>query len=331
MLSALLRAGVPLDHSLGLLLRTGAPGWTEASLVEVRRRVREGERVATALADAGVNLPAFVCGMMLVGETSGRLTDAMDVAAREMEVNEHMSAELQQVLLYPVFLLVASIATVATLTLVVLPKFRSLASELGGEIPPLPAALFGLTDAAQRGLPILAVVATGVGMGLAVSHRNGTLVGLLQRSTTRVPVVGPLLRKHRQARFLGSLSALLQAQVPVARAVTAAGVSTGDTEIVGRVAQVRADLLSGSALSAALERRGCISPLALAYVRTGESSGNLPEMLDGAATAERTAVQLRMRRVVGVLEPALIITCGGIVAVIAAALLQTIYAVRPVA
>ena len=126
-----------------------------------------------------------------------------------------------------------------------------------------------------------------------------------------------------------SLSALLESGVPIATAMGYAARATGDAELEARLTDARGRIMSGQALSQALETTNAASQTTVRLVRAGEESGRLPSMLSHAARIEQKRVDQIVKTGVRMLEPMLLLTFASVVAFVAAALLQAIYSVRP--
>jgi type II secretory pathway component PulF len=144
-----------------------------------------------------------------------------------------------------------------------------------------------------------------------------------------VPIVGDLRLGAAGARLCASLSALLASGVPISTAIRNAASATGDEEIIARLGRARSAVEQGSRLSDALGRHAVTSVFVQRLARAGEESGQLASMLAHAGQLERDRVLRRVRSAVRLLEPSMIVAFGGVVALVAAALLQALYSVRP--
>jgi general secretion pathway protein F len=160
-----------------------------------------------------------------------------------------------------------------------------------------------------------------------------TDAGRLQwhRALLAVPVIGSIRRGAATARMAHSLSALLESGVPIATAMTYSARAADDAELQARLTQARATITAGQTLSRALDLNGAASLTAIRLIRAGEESGRLPSMLAHAARIEQKRVDQIVKTGVRMLEPILLLTFASIVALVAAALLQAIYSVRPTA
>ena len=107
-------------------------------------------------------------------------------------------------------------------------------------------------------------------------------------------------------------------------------VEAGDAALAGRILAAREAVVGGQGVARALEAEQAATPTALKLMRAGEETGRLARMLDHASRIEADRADQLIRAVVRMLEPTLIIVFGGIVALVAGALLQAVYSVRPV-
>jgi general secretion pathway protein F len=146
-----------------------------------------------------------------------------------------------------------------------------------------------------------------------------------------VPLLGAVRRGAAVARMAHSLSALLESGVTIASALVLAGRAMADAELEARLAAARTSVNTGEPFSRALETNAAATPTVVRLARAGEESGRLAAMLGHAARIEQDRADRIVRTAVRLLEPVLLLTFASIVALIAAALLQAIYSVRPVA
>ncbi len=326
-LAALLEAGVPADRALAeaeeLSGRRVSPLFAEA-----RRRVREGTSLSAAL-DAAGGLPPMAIGLLRAGEAHGRIAAATRRLAEELEREAELRARVRAALAYPVFLAVVGTASVGLIVGLVVPRFAGLLSDLGQTLPPATRALIAVSRAvAAHGLLIAGVVAIGAILGArAAATGEGALA--LHRFLLDLPIIGPLRRRLASARACRALAGLLESGVPLLAALDLARGAAGDRAIAERLAQVREAVSQGERLGAALRRHDALAPAALRLATFGERSGRLAELVAQAARLEEAGADRALRALVGLLEPALIVGFGALVAFVAAALLQAVYSVRP--
>jgi general secretion pathway protein F len=327
-LATLLEAGLPLARALAALPDLAPPVWA-AVLPATLARVREGASLARALEASETGLPPVVLGVIQAGESGSGLAPAVARAAELLEESAATRAAIRGALAYPCILAGAGAASVALLVGVVLPRFAAMLADLGQALPPSTRLVLSAASMARH----WALPATGLGgLGVLLWHRwakspEGAQAwhGLL----LRIPLLGSIRLSAATARVAAALAALLESGVPVAPALSAATRAAGDAAIGARCRRARERILEGARPSAACAAEGALTPTTIRLIRAGEESGHLARMLQQAARLEREQASERVKALVRVLEPGLILVFGGLIALVAAALLQAMYSIRP--
>jgi general secretion pathway protein F len=131
------------------------------------------------------------------------------------------------------------------------------------------------------------------------------------------------------ARVAAALAGLLESGVPLASAVIHAARAAGDAAVARRLLSAREQVVAGGRFGAAVEAQRALTPTAVRLVRAGEETGRLAAMLAHAAQLEGARAESIVKGAVRLIEPLLILGFGGLIALVAGALLQAIYSVRP--
>jgi general secretion pathway protein F len=326
-LSALLAAGLPLTKALETT-RDVVGGELAPVLDGVLEEVRGGASLAQALAaHPHVFAPLYV-GVVRAGERSGRLSRMIDRLADEMERQEELRSRIVSASIYPAALVLLGGASVLVLMLLVVPRFGELLLDAGAELPPMTAGLVAVSDVLRAyWLYLLAVIGVSViGVSAYVSSAEGK--GAASRLILGLPIIGRVRRGLLAARFSRLLGVLLEGGAPVVAALTDAAESLADPVAEGEVRRIREEVRAGAALHRSVAA-GNVFPSELArLIAVGEESGRLAEFLGRAADLfERRSVRAT-ERAVTLMEPIVIVVFGGLVALVALALLQAIYGVN---
>jgi general secretion pathway protein F len=325
-LAALVEAGVPLQKALQASARV-ASGLLRDALGRVEARVREGSSLAQALAEERGLCSPVTLGLLRAGERGVGLGAGLAQASAELEARAELEGRLRAALAYPGLLAAVGSVSVAFIVLFVVPRFATLLGDLGQAIPPATRLLVAGSDALRRyglyAIPGL-LVALIAGASLLARHRRAAHEWLLA-----LPLIGPLRHAFATARAARTVGALLGTGTPALAALETARGAAGDEAVAARLAQARDRVAEGAALSTALGETRALSETAVQLATIGEGSGRLPQLLLKAAELEARNAERRLKTLVTVLEPALIIVFAGLVAFVAAALLQAVYALRP--
>ena len=330
---ATLREG---DESMARVLATFAAvaprGWTRDGVRSIHESVREGKSLAAALRTSPFEIPPLVIGMIQAGEAGGLLAESVRRAATVTERTAATRAAIRGALVYPAILATAGALSVMLLIGLVLPRFAAIVAELGQELPSSTRFVLSAGDAIRAGaLPgaIGLMLATIAGRRW-MTRRGDEGRALVHEVLLGIPMVGPLRRSAAAARVTVSIGALLRSGVSLPAALGHASRAAGDAAVGRRLLAARERVIGGERLSSALRATDALTLGSVQLVRAGEATGRLAEMLEQAGKIEGEWTMERVNALVRIIEPALILVFGVIVATIAAALLQAVYSVRPV-
>ncbi len=326
--AALTRAGMPVERAMGAseaLVR----GPLREALDEARRRIREGRGVAEAMSAQGEVFPPVVVGMVRAGERGSQLAEALGSVATQLEGEAALRSQLHSALAYPAMIVVVGLVSVVVMGGVVVPRFAEVLAELGAELPRSTRMLLAASTLLRRfGVPGLIGIALG-SVALASLLRRGDIRCRVHALLLRVPVLGGIRLGFASAHTCRALGAMLATGMPLLSALDSVGDAAGDAEIARRLRLVRESVARGERLTPSLEREHALVPLALQLVGVGENSGDLGRMVGRAGDLAGERTERSLRTLVSLLEPALVIGLGFLVALTAGALLQAVYSVRP--
>ena len=328
MLATLLESGLPMSRALAALGDLAPQSWRGALSV-VKESVREGRSLAQALTSSGLELSPVLLGIIHAGEAGSGLARAVRRAAELAETTAATRRAVRGALAYPLVLATAGLATVALLVTVVVPRFAAILADLGQALPASTRLVLG---AAEWSRTLTLPVVLGVGLlvllwraWVARDGRRQWHAWLLE-----VPIIGRARRSAAASRACASLAALLESGVALPGALVHAARACGDAALGARLLAAREGIARGERMSAAIDREQALTTTTVRLVRAGEETGRLAAMLDHAARIESERTTQMLKTAVRLVEPALILLFGGLVALVAAALMQAVYAVRPV-
>ncbi len=327
-LATLLESGLPVGKALTSMQDLAPASWNNA-LPSVGRAVHEGSPLGAALEQHDLALPPVVIGMIQAGEAGSGLARAVRRAAELMEETASTRAAIRAALIYPAILAVAGSISIAVLVGIVIPRFAAILGDLGKTLPATTRFVLQLSSFSRAAaLPAIAgaLIIAGVWRAWVATPAGAVRWhGMLLRA----PILGGVRRSAASARVCASLSALLDSGVPLSNALGHAAHASGDAAITERLGAARRDIIAGQRPSAAFAEHDALTGVVARLTRAGEETGALANMLAHAGRLESERATRRVRSALQLLEPLLIVSFGGIVGLVAAALLQAIYSVRP--
>ncbi len=326
--AALLPAGMPLARALAAGT-TASPERVRPSLEAIRTKVERGEELAGVLAEHPRLFSSLYVGIVRAGEKSGSLDTAFERLAAHLEREAELRSKLVSMSIYPILLMLVGIAAILVLVLFVLPRFSDLLLSSGTALPVSTAVVVGVAMAAQEQWWILAAVPPllMVGFGWLRTTEGGRRAGA--SALIRIPLIGTWRRQHLAASFARMVGELLSGGSPLLLALQDSRDCMTDSVAQAETDRIRTQVREGTSLNAAIAEGGIFPEVLSQLVALGEDSGRLSDFLLKAAELMERKTERTLERLVALVEPAVIVVFGGIVAVVALALLQAIYGVNP--
>jgi len=322
--AVLLASGVPVVDALGVLTQQCEYAPLAAALAGTRDAVSDGRSLADGLAAHPRFFDASYVGMAASGEKGGTLEVVFARLADFLERRRTMRSKLSSSLLYPSVLVVMVIAVLMFLSGVVVPQIAPL---LRGQDRPLPLAteaLFAIGDFV-RGYAWVVLLAPAVALVVAAilkSSPGGKRA--MDRLALRIPLLGKVVRKSVVSRFAMSFGTLLEAGVPAVESLELLGDLTPNAAFAREIEEIGREVTEGRAISHRLQASSLFPPMVGYMVDVGERSGNLSQVLEHIARVYDTEVEIESRRLLAILEPALILVMALVVGFIAMSLMVTI-------
>jgi type II secretory pathway component PulF len=274
-------------------------------------------------------VPSVVIGMLRAGERGSLLGQTLEQVATHLEQEADLVARVRQALAYPLLLAAAGTASVIVIATVVVPRFAELLGDLGQNLPPATRLLLDCSQFVSSHALALCLGLGGTIAVLAAYVRRPAGTLRKDRILLGVPMIGPIRHALATARLSRALGGMLLAGMPLLPALEAAREAADDTAVGQRVSAAGSRVAQGQTLTSALEHTAAVSPSAAQLYAVGESSGRLAVMVLRAGDLAAQEAERGLKTLVALLEPGLVVVFGGLVAFVAAALLQAVYSIRP--
>ncbi|UID77058.1 type II secretion system inner membrane protein GspF [Stenotrophomonas maltophilia] len=323
-LASLLAASLPLEGALSAVIEQAERPHVAQALTAVRADVRAGQRLTVALAARPRDFPSIYRALVGAGEDSGDLARVMERLADYIEERNALQAKVLTAFIYPAAISLVSVAIVIFLLSYVVPQVVTAFVQARQTLPMLTQVMLAASAFVRSwgvwvGLGIAALV---VAWRLAL--RRPELRLRWDAMLMRVPMVGRFVLGVNSARFASTLAILLDAGVPLLRALEAARQTLGNALLARCADDVSARVREGAALGSALKVQKVYPPILVHLVASGEKTGSLAPLLDRAAQTISREIERRAMALTALLEPTMILVMGGVVLTIVLAVLMPI-------
>lgn len=312
-LAQLLRSGLPLVQALRFAADE-LEGPAAAAALRLREAAERGERPSSALGEFAGAPARLLAGVLLAGETSGRLAPALQMAAETFARSAELRTRVATSMIYPAFVILATLATLGVFVFFVTP---TLAGAFQGSETQLPASTRRLLAVTTwlRGHTLGLLAGTGA-CGLLLWRAPGVR-GRLARmfeATLASPAGLGIAPRLEFAAFARLTALSLDAGVPAAAALETAAASVRGDGLRARLAQAMAAMRVGERPSEALARLARPPRTLVRLMQVGEETGDLGAALGQAAALLASEAEQRLQRLGAIAGPVITLGLGGLVA-----------------
>ena len=324
-IATLLKAGLPLDRSMEILLNLSENNRVRDLLSAIRNEVRGGASLSKALDQHRDVFSRFYINMVRAGEAGGAQPDVLRRLADYLERAKELRESIVSALIYPGILVAVAVLSIAVLMVFVVPQFKQIFDQAGQALP-MATRVVLWTGEFLRGYWLLLIAALVLAaFWMARSLANPVSRYRWDERFLRMPLFGDLVAKVEMARFSRTLATLMHNGVPLLTGLSIVRDTMGNLIMAEAVGRVAGELKEGRGLGRPMLETQRFPKLAVQMISVGEETGQLDAMLMQVADAYDIEVRMTVKRILTLIEPAMIIgmalVIGGIIMSILVAML----------
>ncbi len=329
-LSIMFDSGLNLSGALEVLEKQAGTPHMTAFVSAIRKDVEDGRPLSKAMERHSWAFSAAALALVRAGEMTGDLGGMLAKVADFMERDIGTRKKVKGALAYPAFMFVMAVAVVVFLLVNVFPKFAVLFENAPNKLPGPTRFFLSLSDfMTANGMWLLPASVIGVaGIIFGVRSRRGREI--FDPLFLRLPAFGPLIKAVSVSRAFHVLGVMLNAGLNVLEALQLAAAVSGNLEYVRLWEQAKKDVEDGGDISASLMDSPLVPPTETALISLGERAGTLPAVLEKITHHHEKKVEVAIKAFVGVIEPAMTIIMGAVVALIVSSLIMPMFALSSV-
>lgn len=314
----------PLEEALRTLSRQAEREEVRRVLAEVHAGVVEGRRLADAMGREPKSFPPLYRAMVAAGEGSGTLPAILERLAALLERQAVVRGKVLSTLAYPTILAVVAAFVVFALMIFVVPKVVEQFQDVGQELPLLTRIVIGLSSfLANWWWALLLLLAAAAVVGARALKEEGLRMKF-DALLLRLPLIGRLIRDLHAARMARTLSTMVASRLPLLEGLRLTTGTVHNRALRKASADIAETVRTGGSLSGALKKAAVFPPLLVYLAASGEASGRLDLMLERAADYLEREFDAFTSTALALLEPAIIIVMGVLVALIVLSILLPI-------
>ncbi len=324
-LSTLLKANIPLVEALAAVSDQVENPTLKEAVADIKNMVNEGSPFYKGLAKYPKIFTNIFVTMCEAGEMSGTLEVILVRLAEFTEAQNELNAKIRSAMIYPAIMMVATLGMLAGLFTFVIPKMQEIFESAEMELPWYTQVVIGISSFLVNYWWVILVVgaiSTSVFLNWKRS-KNGS--DQWDAIVLKLPIVGKLARMIAVSRFTRTLSTLLQGGVPMLNAMDIVRNVVDNAVLGAAIEQARDNISEGESIAAPLKKSEQFPPIVIHMITIGEKTGELENMLLRVSESYDFQVKTQISGLTSLLEPVMLIFMGGVIGIIAFAILIPIF------
>jgi len=326
-LSLMLKVGTDLFRAIDILISDFDKPSVKLFLGEVRDNLSQGKPFYLAFSRYPQYFSSVEINLIKAGEQSGNLEKVFDDLSASLEKNQDLQNRVKGALIYPVILVSISILVLLLMVTFVLPKIAGVFNQSGQQPPLFSRIVFGVGLFAGKHIYIIfPILVFGAIFGWYFFFKNPVGRAMLSRGINRAPILKTIIHHLAIQRFASTLSSLLKAGIPILEALEITASAVGSDELRSVLERVsREGVSKGLTIGEAFRKETFFPKVVTNLIAISEKAGHMEDILETMADFYASEVDAAVKIFVAFLEPVLLVVLGGMVGLIALAVIVPIY------
>ncbi|HWU82099.1 MAG TPA: type II secretion system F family protein [Methylophilaceae bacterium] len=325
-LEQLSSAGVPLLEGLTDVRESTVNPYFQKIIGAVVSEVEGGKMLSQALAEHPRVFSDVFVSLVRAGEQTGKLPQVFENLATTLKWQHELISQTKRLIAYPLFVLFVVLGAVVFLMIYLVPQMVSFLGNLGQELPTQTKVLIFISGVfvdywwLLLALPIIAVFGVGIALKRSARFRYQFDYMMLH-----LPVTGPILHKIIMARFARYFALMYETGIPVLDAVKTCQDIVANRVVADALERAHQQINAGDSMSESFRNAGLFPPLVVRMIKVGENTGALDKSLANIGYFYDRDVNESIEKMLKLIEPALTVVLGGILAFIMFSVLGPVY------
>lgn len=325
-LEQLSSAGVPLLEGLTDLRDSTANPHFQKIIGSLVSEVEGGKMLSQAMAEYPSVFNYVFVSLVRAGEQTGKLPEVFENLSATLKWQHELISQTKRLIAYPIFVLVVVIVAVSFLMISLVPQMTTFLTNMGQELPTQTKVLLFISKVFVDfwWLILLLPILTTVGIALGIKH-SASFRYRVDYAKLYMPITGPILQKIILARFARYFALMYQTGIPVLDAIKTCEDIVSNQVLADALARAHQQINAGDSMSESFRNVGLFPPLVVRMIKVGENTGGLDKSLLNISYFYDRDVNESIEKMLKLIEPALTVILGGILAFIMFSVLGPVY------
>lgn len=325
-MALMIRSGISLSVAMAVMCDTEKDKNMLRILQEITANLYNGITLSQSLSSFKT-FPTVYVNIIQTGEANGRLDEAFDKCVSLLKKEITLKNKIKGAMIYPIFLLILTIALIIVMSIVVLPAFKDLFESFGSELPIMTQITMGISDVLLHyGWLVVLIIAAIVVTLRILYKKNYSFCMWWSTFQLKIPIIGEVLRLNQLTRFANMMATLTSSGVNILYSLELSRDVVGNKFMSDCLNQVIEDVRIGTPINISLSRYPkAFDPLFVSMIRVGEESGMLSDSLNKMADMYDEQATDATQRMTDAMTPAMTIIIAGIVGFVVISIVQAMF------
>jgi type II secretory pathway component PulF len=330
-LTTMVEGGIPITSAIETIADDIESSQLQSVLNQVLDKMQKGETFSDSISGFPHVFNQLSRAIILAGETGGSLPTALRRVAEYFDNRDKLAKKLKGAMAYPIFVITFIILIVIFIMAFIIPRFKTIFDQFGGELPAFTRGFMGVYDLLRFNLfYIVGFVALTIFAAITTYTRTQKGNYFFRRLALSMPLFSKLIAQTFIAIFCKTMATLLGSGVSVLEAFGILSSMARNDIIRDAIDRARESIVGGCNIHTGMSQAGFFPNMVVKMVQVGEESGSLTRVLERTADYYERKVDATITTLMGLLEPVMIVTVGAIVLMVVLALYLPIFTMSDV-
>lgn len=325
-MALMMRSGISLSVAMEVLIDAEKDKKMRAILRDISVNLYNGLTLSRAMG-AFKTFPILYINIIQAGEANGKIDESFEQCTQLLKKEMKLSGKIKSAMMYPIFLLILTIALIIVMSVVVLPSFSDLFVSFGSDLPKMTQIVMGMSDFMINWGWLLIIVVVVLSITLVTLHKKNYAFAMFTANLAiKVPIIGEVIRLTNIARFANMMATLTESGVNILDSLTLARDVIGNMYMRDCLTQVIEDVKIGTPINISMNRyKDVFDSLFSSMVRVGEESGQLADSLIKIADMYEEKADDATQVMTDAMTPAMTMIIAGVVGFVVIAIVQAMF------
>lgn len=325
-LEQLTSAGVPILDGLNDLRESTQNPYFQKVLGAIAGEVESGKMISQALAEHPDVFDEVFVNLVAAGEQTGQLPTVFENLSNTLKWQDELLSQTKRLLAYPAFVFVVVMAAVTFLMVYLVPEMVKFLNSLGQELPLNTKILIFISNAFVKYWWLIISLPIVLFVGIATFIKQSPQARYqFDHIKLNLPITGEILQKIIMARFARYFALMYQTGIPILQAIKTCEKIVGNQVVADALSRAHAQINAGESMSESFHNAGLFPAIVVRMIKVGETTGALDKSLLNVSYFYDRDVNELMQKMLKLLEPALTVILGLILAFIMMSVLGPVY------